>query len=316
MTRQVQDAYIVAATRTPIGKAPQGRVPQHAARRSAGRCVAQRRSPQVPSLDPKAIEDAIIGCAMPEAEQGLNVARIAVLLAGLPNSVGGVTINRFCSSGLHGRGDGGRSHPRRRSRRDDRRRYGVDEHGADGRQQAVVQRAHLRERRERRHCVRHGTHRRESGAAMEGDARDAGRVRATRRIRRPSPRKRRACFADEMTPIDIVEKFARSLHPRTRRRTRSVDLDEGPRARHDLEALAKLRAGVRCQRKRDRRQQLADIRRRRCVDPRFRAKGGQAVQPDAARALCQSFAIRGVPPEIMGIGPKEAIPVALTSRRS
>ena len=56
---------------------------------------------QVPSLDPKAIEDAIIGCALPEAEQGLNVARIAVLLAGLPNSTGGVTINRFCSSGLN-----------------------------------------------------------------------------------------------------------------------------------------------------------------------------------------------------------------------
>ena len=56
---------------------------------------------QVPNLDPAAVEDAIIGCAMPEAEQGLNMARVAVLLAGLPNSTGGMTINRFCSSGLN-----------------------------------------------------------------------------------------------------------------------------------------------------------------------------------------------------------------------
>jgi acetyl-CoA acyltransferase len=55
---------------------------------------------QVPNLDPAAVEDAIIGCAIPEGEQGLNMARIAVLLAGLPNSTGGVTVNRFCASGL------------------------------------------------------------------------------------------------------------------------------------------------------------------------------------------------------------------------
>ena len=55
---------------------------------------------QVPSLDPKAIEDAIIGCSFPEAEQGMNMARAAMVLAGLPHSVGGVTVNRFCASGL------------------------------------------------------------------------------------------------------------------------------------------------------------------------------------------------------------------------
>jgi len=104
-------------------------------------------SPQVPSLDPKVIEDAIIGCAMPEAEQGLNVARIAVLLAGLPNSVAGVTVNRFCASGLTAVQDGGGPHPRRRSRRDDCRRHRVDEHGADDGQQNRLQRARLRTRR-------------------------------------------------------------------------------------------------------------------------------------------------------------------------
>ena len=99
--KQVQDAYIVAATRTPIGKAPKGVFRNT---RPDDLLIAALRGAlaQVPSLDPKAIEDAIVGCAMPEAEQGLNVARIAVLLAGLPDSVGGVTINRFCASGLTG----------------------------------------------------------------------------------------------------------------------------------------------------------------------------------------------------------------------
>lgn len=92
MTRQVQDAYIVAATRTPIGKAPKGTFRNV---RPDDLLIAAIRGAmsQVPGLDPKAVEDAIIGCAMPEAEQGLNMARIAALLAGLPSSVGGVTIN-------------------------------------------------------------------------------------------------------------------------------------------------------------------------------------------------------------------------------
>ena len=99
MSKQVQDAYIVAATRTPIGKAPKGVFRNvrpddllvHAIRSALA---------QVPSLDPKTIEDAIVGCAIPEGEQGLNVARIGALLSGLPDTVGGVTVNRFCASGL------------------------------------------------------------------------------------------------------------------------------------------------------------------------------------------------------------------------
>ena len=99
MSKQIQDAYIVAASRTPIGRSGRGYFRNT---RPDDLLVAAMRSAlaQVPSLDPKAIEDAIIGCAMPEGEQGLNMARVAMLLAGLPNSVGGVTINRFCASGL------------------------------------------------------------------------------------------------------------------------------------------------------------------------------------------------------------------------
>ena len=69
---------------------------------------------RVPQLDPKEIEDVILGCAMPEAEQGMNVARIASLRAGLPVEVSAMTINRFCSSGLAGDCHGGRAHHGRR----------------------------------------------------------------------------------------------------------------------------------------------------------------------------------------------------------
>src|SRR3954469_2954454 len=98
MTKQVQDAYIVAATRTPVGKAPRGTLKNV---RPDDLLVHALRSllARVPRLDPNLIEDVIVGCAMPEAEQGANVARTAVLLAGLPNTVAGVTVNRFCASG-------------------------------------------------------------------------------------------------------------------------------------------------------------------------------------------------------------------------
>src|SRR5712691_322403 len=99
MTKQVQDAYIVAATRTPVGKAPRGMFRNtrpddllaHALKSALAQCEG---------LDPLTIDDVIVGCAMPEAEQGMNVARIGLLLAGLPNTVSGMTINRFCSSGV------------------------------------------------------------------------------------------------------------------------------------------------------------------------------------------------------------------------
>ena len=95
-TKQVQDAYIVAATRTPIGRSGRGYFRNT---RPDDLLVAAIRSAmtQVPSLDPKAIEDAIIGCSFPEGEQGMNMARIVVQLCGFPKPVGGVTINRFCA---------------------------------------------------------------------------------------------------------------------------------------------------------------------------------------------------------------------------
>jgi acetyl-CoA acyltransferase len=99
MTKQIQDAYIVSATRTPVGKAPRGMF--NAVRPDDMLAhVLTAAMKQCAEIDPAAIDDVIVGCAMPEAEQGMNVARIALLLAGLPDNVAGMTINRFCSSGL------------------------------------------------------------------------------------------------------------------------------------------------------------------------------------------------------------------------
>jgi acetyl-CoA acyltransferase len=98
MSKQIQDAYIVAATRLPVGK----RKGMLASVRPDDMLAHAIRSvmAQAPELDPALVADVIVGCAMPEAEQGMNVARIALLLAGLPNTVPGITINRFCASGL------------------------------------------------------------------------------------------------------------------------------------------------------------------------------------------------------------------------
>ena len=99
MTKQIQEAYIVAATRTPVGKAPKG-VFRNTRPDDMLAHVLKSVVAQAPGIDLNRIDDAIIGCAMPEGEQGMNVARIGLLLAGLPNTIAAQTINRFCSSGL------------------------------------------------------------------------------------------------------------------------------------------------------------------------------------------------------------------------
>src|SRR5687768_14951882 len=99
MNRQIQDAYIAPARRTAVGKAPRGAFRNTRPDDLLAHAIRGTLA-DAPTIDTKEIEDAIIGCAMPEAEQGMNVARIAVLLAGLPETVSAMTINRFCSSGL------------------------------------------------------------------------------------------------------------------------------------------------------------------------------------------------------------------------
>jgi acetyl-CoA acyltransferase len=307
MTRQVQDAYIVAAARTPIGKAPRGVFRNT---RPDDLLVAAIRAAlgQAPALDPQLIEDAIIGCAIPEAEQGLNVARLSVLLAGLPQTVAGVTVNRFCASGLTALAMAA-----------DRIRVGEADVMIAGGTESMSMVPMMGNRPSMNPRIFEQD---ENVGIAYGMGMTAEKVASQWKISREdqdafalaSHRKSIAAqekgeFADETVPVEVVERVADLAAGKVEVRTRTVTDDEGPRADTSLEALAKLR-------------------------PAFAAKGsvtaGNSSQTsDGAGALIVvserilkqfnleplarfvAFSVRGVPPEIMGIGPKEAIPAAL-----
>lgn len=305
--KQVQEAYIVAATRTPIGKSGRGYF-RHT--RPDDLLVAAIRSAlaQVPTLDPKAIEDAIIGCSFPEAEQGMNMARAAVVLAGLPHSVAGVTINRFCASGLTAL-----------QMAADRIRVGeADVMIAGGAESmSLVPMGGNKPSfnpeiftRDENLGIAYGMGLTAEKVATQWkvgrEAQDAFALASHQKALKAMAAGE---FTDEMTPVEVVDRFPNLATGEVVTKTRTVKLDEGARPDTSLESLAKLR-------------------------PVFAAKGsvtaGNSSQTSdgagalilaSERALKQfnlqplarfvSFAVRGVAPEIMGIGPIEAIPAAL-----
>jgi len=305
--RQVQDAYIVAASRTPIGKAPRG-VFRNLRPDDLLVAAVRHALAQVPSLDPKAIEDAVIGCSFPEGEQGMNMARVAMVLAGLPHSVGGVTVNRFCASGLSAL-----------QMAADRIRVGEADVMIAGGAESMS-------------LVPMGGNkpsfnpevfaRDENVGIAYGMGLTAEKVAAQWKVSREdqdafalaSHQKALAAqaageFAGEIVPVEVTDRLPNLATGETLLKTRQVSLDEGARADTSLEGLARLK-------------------------PVFAAKGsvtaGNSSQTsDGAGALILaseravrqfdlkplarfvSFAARGVAPEIMGIGPIEAIPAAL-----
>ena len=95
----MRDAVIVSSVRTPVGKSPRGML-KDTRSDELGALAVREAVRRVPGLDPQEVEDCILGCVLPEAEQGLNMARVVALRAGLPITTAGMTINRFCSSGL------------------------------------------------------------------------------------------------------------------------------------------------------------------------------------------------------------------------
>ena len=308
MTKQLQDAYIVSAVRTPIGKAPRG-VFRHTRPDDLLVHALQAALAQVPSLDPTLIEDAIVGCAFPEAEQGLNVARMSVLLAGLPKTVGGVTVNRYCASGLSAVAMAA-----------DRIRVGE----ADVMIAAGVESMSVVPMMGYHPSINMGVFSDENIGMAYGMGLTAEKVASQWKISRQAQDEfaleshRRAHAAqlsgertDEIIPIDVIQRLPNLSSGQIDTHTQTITDDEGVRPDTTLEALAKLK-------------------------PVFAAKGsvtaGNSSQTsDGAGVLIivsekilkkfnlvplarfVSFAVRGVPPEIMGIGPKEAIPAALAS---
>ncbi|MEO6408220.1 MAG: acetyl-CoA C-acyltransferase, partial [Burkholderiaceae bacterium] len=239
MNKQVQDAYIVAATRTPIGKSGRGFFRNT---RSDDLLILAIQSAlrQVPTLDPKAIEDAVIGCSFPEGEQGMNMARVAVALAGLPNSVGGISVNRFCASGLSAI-----------QMAADRIRVGeADVMIAGGAESmSLVPMGGNKPsfnpkvfERDENIGIAYGMGLTAENVAKQWKvSREAQDEFALQSHLRALKAQQSGEFTDEMTPVEVVERFPDLSSGAPATKTRTVSLDEGPRPDTSIEGLAKLK---------------------------------------------------------------------------
>ena len=306
MTKQVQDAYIVAATRTPVGKAPRG-VFRNTRPDDMLAHVIKAVMAQAPGIDPHRIGDAIIGCAMPEAEQGMNVARIGVLLAGLPDTVPGVTVNRFCSSGLQAVAMAA-----------DRIRLGEDDlmlAGGTESMSMVPMMGH-------KIAMNPLAFTDENIAIAYGMGITAENVASEWKVSREdqdafalaSHEKALAAiaageFRDEIVPFKLDDHYPDLVGRSIQTDSRLIDTDEGPRLDTSAAGLAKLRTVFKAGGSvtAGNSSQMSD--------------GAGALMLASEKAIKEynltpiarfvSFAVAGVRPEVMGIGPIAAIPKAL-----
>ncbi|WP_035055202.1 acetyl-CoA C-acyltransferase [Andreprevotia chitinilytica] len=307
MSKQIQEAYIVAATRTPVGKAPRGML-KNVRPDDMLAHVLKGALAQVPNLDPARIEDVIVGCAMPEAEQGMNVARIGVLLAGLPNTIGGVTINRFCSSGINAVAMAA-----------DKIRLGEADIMIAAGTESMSMVPMMGNKvalspdifaKDENLGIAYGMGLTAEKVATQWNVSRADQdAFAVESHRRALAAIEAGLFKDEITPLDVTYRIPNLATGEVEHITKTLTTDEGPRRDTSMEGLAKLKTV-------------------------FAAKGsvtaGNSSQTsDGAGAVILvsekilkefnltplakfvTFAVKGVPPEIMGIGPKEAIPAAL-----
>jgi acetyl-CoA acyltransferase len=309
MTKQVQDAYIVAATRTPVGKAPRGAF-RNTRPDDLLAHVIRAVMAQAPGVDPSRIGDAIIGCAMPEAEQGMNVARIGVLLAGLPDVVPGVTINRFCSSGVQAIAMAA-----------DRIRLGEADLMLAGGTESMSMVPMMGHKiamnpaifNDENIGIAYGM-----GITAENVAkrwkisREQQDAFAAQSHERAFAAIQAGQFKDEITPFQLDDHYPDLTSGDIKTDSRLIDTDEGPRAGSTPDVLGKLKTVFR--------------------NPQFGGSvtaGNSSQMSDGAGVLLLAseqaikdygltplarfvgFSVAGVAPDIMGIGPKEAIPKAL-----
>jgi acetyl-CoA acyltransferase len=309
MSRQIQDAYIVAATRTPVGKAPRG-VFRNTRPDDMLAHVLRSVIAQAPGIDVNRIDDAIIGCAMPEAEQGMNVARIGLLLAGLPNTIAAQTINRFCSSGLQavalaadqirlGNADlmlaGGTESmsmvPMMGNKVALSPNVFKDDHVAIAYGMGITAEKVAEEwkvSREDQDAFALASHQKAIAAIQSGE------------------------FRGEISPFEVTSHLPDLAGNTIQLRRLLVDTDEGPRAESSIEGLGKLRPVFRNGQfggtvTAGNSSQMSD------GAGAVLLASEQAIKDYGLTPLARfvSFSVAGVRPEVMGIGPIAAIPKAL-----
>jgi acetyl-CoA acyltransferase len=309
MSRQIQDAYIVAATRTPVGKAPRG-VFRNTRPDDMLAHVLRSVIAQAPGIDVSRIDDAIIGCAMPEAEQGMNVARIGLLLAGLPNTIAAQTINRFCSSGLQavalaadqirlGNADlmlaGGTESmsmvPMMGNKVALSPNVFKDDHVAIAYGMGITAEKVAEEwkvSREDQDAFALASHQKAIAAIQSGE------------------------FRGEISPFEVTSHLPDLAGNTIQLRRLLVDTDEGPRAESSIEGLGKLRPVFRNGQfggtvTAGNSSQMSD------GAGAVLLASEQAIKDYGLTPLARfvSFSVAGVRPEVMGIGPIAAIPKAL-----
>jgi acetyl-CoA acyltransferase len=300
----MKNAYIISAVRTPVGKAFKGAL-RHTRPDELAALAVKEAIARTKGLDPAQVDDVILGCAMPEGEQGLNVARLAVLRAGLPISIAGATVNRFCASGLQAIHDA--TARIRLGEIDIAVAGGVESMSmipmsgvkpspnpalASSMPEAYVSMGNTAENV----ATKYGISREDQDAfALRSHERAADAIKEGR-------------FDQETVPVHVIEK---SLNAKQKIESRDVEFktDEGVRSDTSLEALAGLK-------------------------PAFRnggsvTAGNSSQMSDGAAALVLAsedavqrlgvqpmgaliaFATAGVEPELMGIGPALAIPKVL-----
>jgi len=299
------EAVIASAVRTAVGKAPRGTLRNTRPDDMAAAAIREAIS-RVPGLNGADVEDVILGCAIPEAEQGMNVARIAMLRAGLPVSTSALTINRFCSSGLQAiafaaeRIIAGFSH--------------IIVAGGTESMSLVPMGGH--KFAPNPYLVEHAPDTylsmgltAENLAGKYGISREQADEFALRSHTRALAAIRDGKFKEEIVPLKVPIELPGTNGTQPMFKEISFDVDEGPRSDTSKESLAKLK-------------------------PVFHARGavtaGNSSQTSDGAAACLvmsaerakelgvtplarfvAFATAGVPPELMGIGPVAAIPKAL-----
>ncbi|MCZ2147379.1 MAG: acetyl-CoA C-acyltransferase [Bryobacterales bacterium] len=299
----MQEAVVIDCLRTAVGKSGRGAL-KNTRPDDMGAAVVSALLDKYPRVAKDAIDDVIIGCAMPEAESGMNMARVIALRAGLPDSVPGVTINRFCSSGLQaiamaadriraGGADiiiaGGSESMSMVPMSGNK--FAPNPWFVDHRPEIYMGMGLTAE------CVR-----RKYGISREDQ--DAFSLRSHRNALQAQAEGR---FDEEIVPLEVETTVLSNGKPHA---TKAVfRKDEGPRADTSLEALAKLKAVF-------------------AADGAVTAGNSSQTSDGAAAAIVMSelrarelglkpmaryvsFAVAGVPPEIMGMGPVVAIPKAL-----